>query len=344
MRSMLSKLYLKTATPGGSYLVNPTIEQIDFKKYRFYANDSASMFNRNIFCRPFWLEAWWEHFGKGNTLLLLAVKNEEQLLGLIPLMTIGKTATFMGDTDVCDYQDIIAASGTAEAVCNGLLDYAEAEGVSLFDLGHVRPESIVIKVLAEVAQNRGLSVRVTEEAVSMDMALPQSWEVYLEELTAKQKHEVERKMRRLVGGGNPDYSWQMFQKDLPELMNIFVSLFRDCDGEKGGFMNEKMAAYFSTLSMLAADEGFLRMGILKYPEDILGMILGFVDGGVYYLYNSAYSPQYKFYSAGLLSKIYGIKECIENKIETWDFLKGEEAYKRHLGGRRVPLYRCVINI
>ncbi|MFC1873016.1 GNAT family N-acetyltransferase [Chloroflexota bacterium] len=321
-----------------------TVEKINGRQYRAYANASGLLFRRNLCCRPFWLEAWWEHFGGNYTPWLLALKNGGELLGLAPFMISGNTASFMGAIDVCDYQDISTHNSYAETMCNGLLAYAEAEGITSLNLGHVRPESFVLTVLADVAIGKGLNVQVTEEAASMEMQLPQSWEGYLKALTAKQKHEIERKLRRLAAVGQADYSWHTSPEGLPEMLDNFIRLFRDCDGEKGGFMTEEMAAYFRTLSSWAADDGYLCIGILKYPGDILGMTLGFVDGSACYLYNSAYNPQYKYCSVGLLSKIYGIKECITNHIEIWDFLKGEEAYKHQLGGRTVPLYRCVINI
>ena len=66
--------------------------------------------------------------------------------------------------------------------------------------------------------------------------------------------------------------------------------------------------------------------------------------GCIYLYNSGYDPQYVGLSAGLLSKVYAIQDSIEKGKKRFDFLKGAEPYKGHLGGKEVPLYRCQIAI
>jgi CelD/BcsL family acetyltransferase involved in cellulose biosynthesis len=63
-----------------------------------------------------------------------------------------------------------------------------------------------------------------------------------------------------------------------------------------------------------------------------------------YLYNSGYDPRYTSLSAGLLSKVLAIKDSIERGVKRFDFLKGAETYKYHLGGKEVPLYRCQIAV
>ena len=74
------------------------------------------------------------------------------------------------------------------------------------------------------------------------------------------------------------------------------------------------------------------------------MIMCFDYNGIIYLYNSGYNPAYNYLSAGLLSKVLGIKDSIEKGRNKFDFLKGAEQYKYHLGGKEVPLYRCRITI
>jgi CelD/BcsL family acetyltransferase involved in cellulose biosynthesis len=61
-----------------------------------------------------------------------------------------------------------------------------------------------------------------------------------------------------------------------------------------------------------------------------------------YLYNSGYNPEYSWLSAGILSKALCIKDSIEKGRKRFDFLKGDEVYKYHLGGQELPLYRYTI--
>jgi CelD/BcsL family acetyltransferase involved in cellulose biosynthesis len=63
-----------------------------------------------------------------------------------------------------------------------------------------------------------------------------------------------------------------------------------------------------------------------------------------YLYNSGYDPAYSNLSVGLLSKVYSIKDAIEGRMKQYDYLKGAEVYKYHLGGVELPVSRAVIEL
>ena len=62
-----------------------------------------------------------------------------------------------------------------------------------------------------------------------------------------------------------------------------------------------------------------------------------------YLYNSGYEPDYGWLSVGVISKALCIKDSIERNKKHFDFLKGGEAYKYHLGGQEFPLYKCSLS-
>jgi CelD/BcsL family acetyltransferase involved in cellulose biosynthesis len=47
-------------------------------------------------------------------------------------------------------------------------------------------------------------------------------------------------------------------------------------------------------------------------------------------------------SVGIISKVLSIRSGIEAGCRRYDFLKGAETYKKHLGGKEVPLYRCSV--
>jgi CelD/BcsL family acetyltransferase involved in cellulose biosynthesis len=47
-------------------------------------------------------------------------------------------------------------------------------------------------------------------------------------------------------------------------------------------------------------------------------------------------------SVGILCKILSIQDAISRGLAKYDFLKGNETYKRQLGGRAVPVYHCRI--
>jgi CelD/BcsL family acetyltransferase involved in cellulose biosynthesis len=114
--------------------------------------------------------------------------------------------------------------------------------------------------------------------------------------------------------------------------------------DKAAFLTEQMKSYFNLLVNTMAGNGLLRLGVLELDSKPVAEIMCFDYNDCIYLYNSGYDPKYVSLSAGLLSKVFAIKDSIEKGKKRFDFLKGAETYKYHLGGKEVPLYRCRISI
>jgi CelD/BcsL family acetyltransferase involved in cellulose biosynthesis len=127
-------------------------------------------------------------------------------------------------------------------------------------------------------------------------------------------------------------------------MDTFLKLFVVSREEKADFMTPQMESFFRSMADTMASIGLLRTGVLELDTRPVAMILGFDYNDCMYLYNSAFDPQYQALSAGLLSKVLCIKASIEEGKKRFDFLKGNETYKHHLGGREVPIYGCQISI
>jgi len=297
-----------------------------------------------VFVLPAWLEVWWQVFGTGTELSLLAVRDGGEIIGLAPLKTDGKTASFVGSANVCDYLDFVITPGCEADFFNVLLDDLKRRGIARLDLRPVRPDSTVLTNLVDIIKKRGGEVLCQPEDVSFEMDLPVTWEAYLESLTTKQRHEVRRKLRRLLEAGKIDYRCLKTGEGLAGFMDTFLKLFVISRADKADFMTPRMESFFRSMAEAMAQISLLRAGVLELDTRPVAMILGFDYNDVIYLYNSAFDPQYEALSVGLLSKVLCIKASIEEGKKRFDFLKGNEVYKHHLGGREVPIYGCQISI
>jgi len=150
-----------------------------------------------IFVLPCWLKAWWLAFGSAASLLLYVIRQDDTVIGVAPLKVVQGTASFIGDTTVCDYLDFIIAPGREGGFFNILLDTLKAKGINRLDLELLRPEATVLTSLAGVAKERHYPVSRKVMDVSLELDLPDTWDKYLDTLSSKQRHEVRRKLRRL---------------------------------------------------------------------------------------------------------------------------------------------------
>jgi CelD/BcsL family acetyltransferase involved in cellulose biosynthesis len=324
--------------------MNYTISKTGLTELDALRADFPQLFWPHPFVLLVWLKVWWDIFGSGHEPFIHSVQEDGKTIGIAPLMKTTGIVSFLGSTDVCDYQDFVTVPGKEKKFFTALLDELKKQGVRSLNLAHVRPDSAVLNFLAPIAQEKGHSVETTPEDISFEMELPATFDAYLESLTTKQRHEVRRKLRRLTEEGNIAYRFIDKEPELSKALETFFRMFVESRQDKAAFLTDTMRTYFKALTTALADAGLLRLGVLELDGKPVAEILCFEYQGCMYLYNSGYDPQYIGLSAGLLSKVLAIKDSIDKGIKKFDFLKGPEPYKAHLGGKEVALFRCRIDI
>lgn len=321
--------------------MNYTFAEESFDSLTAYWNGPESHLARGpVFVHPAWLRTWWQAFGSVSRLYLRSVREGNEVIGIAPLRVRNKIACFIGSADVCDYLDFPVVPGREKGFFNSLLDDLAKAGIKRIDLRPLRQDSATVTSLVPLAQERGIDALCRPAGVSVEMDLPLSWDDYLENLSAKDRHELERKLRRLYESGRVNY--RSVEDDSP--MDIFLELFTASRTDKAAFMTARMESFFRSMASAMAQAGLLRFGILELDEVAIAIVLTFEYNNRVYLYNSGYDTEYRSLSAGLLSKAFCVKDSIERGKRKFDFLKGGEAYKYHLGGKEIHLSDCRIKL
>lgn len=322
-----------------------TITEESFASLNSYWTDSRHNLNwGSIFVFPGWLQVSWQVFGSGAELYLGVVRQREKIIGIAPLLVKEETASIIGSADVCDYLDFIVAPGMGRDFFSVLLDNLRQKGINHLDLRRLRPDSTVLTDLVDIAKERRYDIRYQLVDVSLELELPSTWDEYLATLTGKQRREVKRKLRRLWEAGNVDYHIVEDSAAVHDAMDTFLKLFSESREDKATFMTAQMESFFRSLADTMAEAGLLRLGILELDTLPTAIVMCFDYNDCVYLYNSGYNPRYSALSVGLLCKVLCIKDSIQRGRKRFDFLKGGEPYKYHLGGREIPLYSCHIII
>jgi CelD/BcsL family acetyltransferase involved in cellulose biosynthesis len=294
-----------------------------------------------IFSSPAWSKVWWQEFGSGSKLHLGTIQQGGKTIGIAPLLVNGDIASFIGGSDVCDYLDFVVVPGSEDGFFCALLDNLKAEGIHRLDLAPLRPDSIVQTSLINVAPQQKWQVSCSPEDVTVELNLPASWEEYLQLLSGKQRHELNRKLRRLNEEGDLNHRTSL-DANQPDI-DIFLHLFRDSRQDKAAFLTPQMESFFKSIARAMADQKLLRLNILELDKKPVAATMCFDYHDTVYLYNSGYEPDYGWLSVGVISKALCIKDSIERHKKRFDFLKGAEAYKYQLGGQELPLYKCSLS-
>jgi len=294
-----------------------------------------------LFSSPEWAVAGWKHFRQDSTLNAGAVEEAGRVIGIAPLRIKDGTICFIGSDNLFDYQDFIIEQGHEEVFYRTLLHYLLETKAAKLDLGLLLPDSSVHRWLIPIASEHGLAVDCEQKDMTVSLGLPADASAYLALLSSKQRHEILRKHRRLNEEG--DISFRVKNRASEDDIALFLRFFRESREDNKRFLTPSIELFMRDIINLSQAAGMLRLGILSLNNRPIAATLCFEYRRGTYLYNSGYSPDYRGLSAGLLSKYYSILDSIEKGNLHYDFLKGAEKYKFHLGGAGTGLFRCIIN-
>lgn len=294
-----------------------------------------------------WQTNWWDAFGIERRLRLLRVGNDEGgLVGLLPLYEErqGASWTLVGGADVSDYLDLLVLQGREEDVWGALLHHLAADNAAL-ELHSLPAGSPTRSLLPKLAPTHGFAVTVEREERCPVLALPGSWAGYLSSLSGKERHELQRKMRRLerLLPGVTLRCHRAIDR-LDDQMTAFFWLHRKSKRGKARFMDERMERFFRRMAHEFAEKGWLCLWLLEVRDVPLAALLCFDDGETVSLYNSGFDPERGELAPGIVLTAYAIREAIAQGRRRFDFMRGEEPYKYAFGAKPEDVMRITLAI
>lgn len=296
-----------------------------------------------IFATPEWHRVWWEEFGDGKELFVLTMKRGEELIAIVPLYRKiegdRRILRFVGGIDLTDYLGPICSIGDRHDAAGAMVAWLlETDcGWDEFDAHNMPVPFGFAESLVERADHHGLRFALDQEETSAVLRLPDGWEEYLASLGSKDRHELKRKRRRLQRE-HPDMNVRRATEGtLDDDIAAFVDMHRGTEGHKGHFMRPEIATFFERMARAFLPLGWLRLDFLEIGSQPVATTFGFELGDTFYLYNSAYEPNFGRLSPGLILVATLIEETIAKGTKTFDFLRGPERYKYQLGSEAMPL-------
>jgi CelD/BcsL family acetyltransferase involved in cellulose biosynthesis len=295
-----------------------------------------------IFLTPQWQEVWWESFGNGSSLAGFYLTGPQGVAAVAPLARSGHTLSFVGNQDTVDYNDFMVRPGYETSLFDALLRCMDEQGCDTLELASLTQSSPTLEHLPEIARQRGFSVDIEEEDVTFGIVLPDTWDAYLEALSKKDRHELRRKFRRLEA--LPDWRWYRLTDagEVAAKLDKFIELMRLSKPDKDEFMTPERERFFYAITERMAQAGMLRLFFLEMEGQTVATSLCFDYASSRLLYNSGYDPGFSYYSVGLLLDALCLRDAIEQRLGYFDFMRGSEPYKAHLGGKQQVLHQMVV--
>ena len=242
----------------------------------------------------------------------------------LPLVAVDGLVTIAGEAGVTDYHSPLGPE--PGNLVPSLLEIRDTVDAVVLD--SLPPDSF--HALHAGFEAAGVAIEVDQSEAAAVIVVEGE---YLESLSKKQRHEVRRKERRFSEMfGAPELA---VGTDREPAMDRFVDIHRLADGEKGQFLTEDREELFRRLH---ASPGW-EIAELRASGSVAASLFGYRESDAYYLYNSAYDPEYREASPGVVALFRLIEHLVSSGCRRIDLLKGDEIYKFRMGAQARPLYK-----
>ncbi len=304
----------------------------------------AASASPSIFLTHEWLSTWWRAFRENKKLFVIAIQNNGQLVGLVPLFVEQCTYSglvklrvlrLLGMNEIePDYLGFIIRAGHEGAVSREILRHLLSRHAEwdLIQLANMIDSNSVNASLDQIAHDElGLSVH-TDRAKCPFITLPESFESYLSGFSRKHRYNLNRLVRILKQSYDYEFGVAASEKEAHEAMRALYVLHdqRALQMRRGSAFRAKQVLSFHTdLVPVLFPQGLLKMFYVKLNGKIESCLYAYAHNGCVYFYQSGFSPSYDKYSLGSVTLLEAIRSSIESGYREFDFLNGQEPYKYH---------------
>jgi len=289
-----------------------------------------------------WLAPWWRAFGEHRQLLVLTFLDESsRLVGLAPLcvekrkvaplvhlQVVGFWGDGSGDSDNLDFP---VRGGYEDEVADALLNYLakESRRWDYCELNTMPEDSAVGNCLSRHLRDRSW-VSYRHQQAGSAILLPETWEGYLLQLSAKERGKVAYRRKGLEKKRQTRFYKCENQADLEVCLDNLFSLHQKrwrSAGEPGSFTSAARRRFYSEMAALLLARGQLEFWLLDLDGKPVAAQFGFCFDRIFFSLQEGYDPLYSRDSVGYVLRAHVICQLIAAGVRRYDFLAGESASK-----------------
>jgi CelD/BcsL family acetyltransferase involved in cellulose biosynthesis len=235
-----------------------------------------------------------------------------------------------GDMGCPDHLDVLAAP-PPDSLVAAFVPCLEALPWELLILSNLAPAAETTRRLCESFAAHGYDVRRQKLWVCPYMELCDDWERYLGTLTPTRRQTVrrkERQLRREHAVTITDYEGDRVDEGLNHLFALHARRWEGGGGEGGAFTDAAVRRLHQRFAAELAARNQLWLTTLDIAGEPVAAWYGFTWGDTVYFYQSGRDPRWERQSVGLVLMATMIRRAIERGYRCFDFLRGDDPYKR----------------
>jgi CelD/BcsL family acetyltransferase involved in cellulose biosynthesis len=293
-----------------------------------------------------WLSSWWSCFGRNRQLLVLALFDSGRIVGFAPLSISAerlgwfwfRVLRLMGDgSNDSDNLDVPVLPGYERAFAESILTYLRRHGREwdICQLNTLPLASPGVSCLIELLRSPSWTFweRLSD---TLAVELPDSWDLYSQILLSEDRKNLARYTRRL----QTRHSVRIYRcNDASHLPVCLDALFRlhqgrwQNVGQSGTFSSPERREFYSQLSRNLLARGWLELWVLELEGEIAAVQFAFRYRDRVFQLQEGYDHRRSSDRLGFVLRGQVLKQLIEEKVRTYDFLGGEDPHKKRWGAR-----------
>ncbi len=283
-----------------------------------------------------WLNAWWMHFGAGSALRIVTVRDGDELIAIAPLRESASPIKWMSRLEFLgtgeagsDYLDMIVASGREPEALTALAQFARARRTAL-RLTHLLPTSMAETVAKQLSLEGWTSAGAADGVCPFIRLAGHTWDSYLATIGSSHRANVRRRLRGLEQRFDVRFERVTDDAERREALDALARFHDRRYVGRGGstaFSTPALLAFHNEITRRGIELGWMRLYTLRLNGAVAAVMYGFAYNRRFYFYQHGFDEHYSQHSAGLVLMALTIRSAIDEGLQEFDFLWGEEGYK-----------------
>ena len=294
--------------------------------------DELAALHRTPFLRHSWIRSWWQAFGAGRELAIIALWEGDELAAVFPRAAHRNDLEGLAGSLAPDFRPFGRSRDAVAAVVDAALGVRPSR-VSLYA---VPVEDAAVEALEAGARRRRFIVDRHRKQTSPYVECHGGFENYLTGVSRDVRAVRTRRRRALEADHRVTWTVWTTAPELPDELDEALAL--ESSGWKRGhpgavLSSPEMTAFYHEFARAFAAEGRFALAKLQVDGRLAAVVIGLVDFNRFWLLRTAFDQSLSKYSPGMMLALAITERCFEQGLEAFELLGDMGEWKRRLHPR-----------
>lgn len=319
----------------------------DFEKIRAeWDNLLEKSGSQSVFLTWEWLYYWWIHFNTDKELLILVARNKKssEILGIAPFciqrkMIMGfipvRAIKFLGTETVhSDFLDFIMLPGLETEILGAVYEYLNKNN-NLWDIVEVTDVEENSDSLNFFRKRADGKYKISESIAQRCpyISLPDSYDLLSQSLSRNMRENLKRKTKRIENNNGMHFSAfkdGAIEENVDKLFILHNSRYKSKkinSGSESSFSGNGVRRFHYDIAFNFLKKDWLKLYFLNLGRETIACLYAFKYKSNLFYYQSGLNPEWSSWGLGTALFGYAIKDSINDGLEEFHYLRGNESYK-----------------